>query len=49
VPDHARRWCRRCEALTEHWRDGSPAIRDPRFVLVALVVALAWVFVEPRK
>ena len=49
VPDFSRRWCRQCQDIRPHWRQGAPVPRHPAFVLilVAMVVALVRLFIEP--
>jgi hypothetical protein len=42
--NRSRRWCRRCQARTEHWRDAVRAHRKRSLVLIwAMALPVIWV------
>jgi hypothetical protein len=46
LPDYSRRWCRQCESVTVHWREGAPTPRGTALSILALAITPAWLVIE---
>jgi hypothetical protein len=47
LPDYSRRWCRQCESITVHWREGAPMPWGTALSILALAITPAWLVIEP--